>query len=241
MRRFYVPDLPEKDIIIITDPERVHHIREVLRLRAGDEVTVFDGRGTEYLCTIKDIENNLVKLRIMSSSSAIAKIMSVTIACAVPKKTRMDDIVDKLTQLGVDSIIPMITERVIVKMDETARVAKLARWRKIAESAIQQSQRGILPIVAPVTSFDDVLKNSGDFDLKLMPTLAGEKRTLKDVLSASRPKRIIILIGPEGDFAPQEIEQAFATGFIPVSLGNTVLRVDTAAVAVAAYIMMQLG
>jgi 16S rRNA (uracil1498-N3)-methyltransferase len=163
---------------------------------------------------------------------------SINIACAIPKKSKFDDIVDKLTQLGVDRIIPLKTERAVVKLSIQKGEARLQRWVKIALSAAQQSQRSILPQISPLTDFRELIKKSTGFNLKLIPTLEGERKTLKEALSPvlPLPANILILIGPEGDFSPKEIDLALKHNFIPVSLGSTVLRVETAAIAVASFI-----
>ncbi|MDD4860253.1 MAG: 16S rRNA (uracil(1498)-N(3))-methyltransferase [Dehalococcoidales bacterium] len=238
MHRFYAAKPPSGNSVIIDDARQVHHIREVLRLKTGEAVAVFDGTGNEYLGTIEKTDKQQVCIGVTERKPAAVRPVRITIACAVPKQTRMDDIVDKLTQLGVDAIIPLETERVIVKLDERHKAAKLHRWQKIAQSATEQSQRGAIPLIEPVTAIGDVLRRAADYDLKLIPTLAGEKKHLRDILAESKPKNIIVLIGPEGDFTPEEVAQAQKAGFIPVSLGKSVLRVDTAAIAVASYISL---
>jgi 16S rRNA (uracil1498-N3)-methyltransferase len=119
--------------------------------------------------------------------------------------------------------------------------SRLKRWRKIAQNAARQSQRSSIPLIEPVTRLEDVISGSHDYDLKLIPTLAGERRLIKDAIAEARPNNIIVLIGPEGDFTSEEIELAQSEGFIPVSLGDTVLRVATAAVAIASYLKFALG
>ncbi len=153
----------------------------------------------------------------------------------------MDDIIDHLTQLGVARIIPMLTERVVVKLDEAGKETRLKRWQKIALNAAGQSQRNSLPSIDAVTDIADILSQSQDYDLKLIPHLTGEKKHIKDVIIGAAQKNVIVLIGPEGDFTPGEVEMALKAGFLPVSLGDTVLRVATAAVAVAGYIKFAAG
>ncbi|MDD5126819.1 MAG: RsmE family RNA methyltransferase [Dehalococcoidales bacterium] len=240
MHRFYVTHKPAGNYIILDDGEQLHHAREVLRLKVGDEVAAFDIAGNEYLCTIEKIDKQQVSLDIKARKSTALKSVHLTIACAIPKQTRMDDIVDKLTQLGVDMIIPMETERVIVKLDNRKKTARQQHWQKIALSATQQSQRNTIPGIAPVTDISNILEHSQNYDLKLIPTLGGKKQYLRELLAEKKPHNIMVLIGPEGDFTPEEVARAQATGFIPVSLGEAVLRVDTAAITVASYINLAL-
>jgi 16S rRNA (uracil1498-N3)-methyltransferase len=162
----------------------------------------------------------------------------LTVACAVPKKCKIDDSIDKVTQLGVYRIIPLATERVIVKFEKNKEDSRLVRWRRIALSASQQSQRNSLPIVDPLTDIKVLLSNVRDFDLKLIPTLGGKRKDLSEVIVENKVKNILVLIGPEGDFTENEVSLAISSGCIPISLGDLVLRVDTAAIAVASFIKL---
>ncbi len=240
MHRFFV-DRIQGDNVVINDTVQLHHIRDVLRLKVNDKVIVFDGKGHEYNSVIKSISKRQVELKVTLRNIRQVNNVNLTVACAIPKGTYMDDIVDGLTQLGVARIIPMLTERVVVKLDEAGAVTKLKRWQKIAQSAAQQCQRSDIPVISPVTDYKKVIANSQGFDLKLILHLIGERRLLKDTLSSKQYKNIIVLIGPEGDFTPTEVKLALHNGFIPVSLGDTVLRVVTATIAVAAYIRLTLG
>jgi 16S rRNA (uracil1498-N3)-methyltransferase len=240
MHRFYIDDV-DGDKAFISDSEQLHHLKAVLRLKVNDEVIVFDSRGNEYLGVITGLDREQAELKVSLVKSSRSRPTKLTVACAIPKGNRMDDIIDYLTQLGVERIIPMQTERVVVKLDNAKAEVRLKRWKKIAQSAAQQSQRSRIPHIEPVTRVENVISNSRNFDLKLIPTLAGERKLIKEVVTKTRPKDIIVLIGPEGDFSPEEIEMALSKGFIPVSLGDTVLRVATAAIAVAGYLKFALG
>ncbi len=239
MHRFYI-DRVAGDTAALTDAGQFHHLKDVLRLKAGDNVAVFDSEGNEYAGVIESIEKKQAMIKVTAVKRGIRDKITLTIACAIPKGDRMDDVIDQLTQLGVARIIPMWTERVVVKLDEAKKQARFKRWQTIAQSAAEQSQRINLPVIMPVTPIADVVTGSQNYDLKLIPHLTGERRQIKDAL-AGGAKRIIVLIGPEGDFTPEEVKAALETGFIPVSLGDTVLRVATAAVAVASYLQFALG
>lgn len=240
MHRFFCTASCIKDKeIVIQDNGLTHYIRDVLRLRAGDKISIFDERAVEYNCEAIDITKN-IRLKILEKkpSREQANKINLTIACAIPKMTKMDDIVDKLTQLGVDRIIPMESERVIVKLDKNRKIVKHKRWEKIALSATQQSQRTSLPIIEPIQQISEVLDKAASFDLKLIPILIGERRTLKDIFTNLEAKNVLVFIGPEGDFTPVELELAKERGFTPATLGDLVLRVDTAAIAVASFIRL---
>jgi 16S rRNA (uracil1498-N3)-methyltransferase len=239
MHSFYIDEKITGNVMSITDAEQLHHLRDVLRLKTGDEVTVFDVDGDEYLCSISGLEKKQAVLAIKSCKPTPPEKIKLAIACAIPKKSKMDDIVDKLTQLGVNTIIPLQTERVIVKLNED-RESRLERWKKIARSAAEQSHRNNLPLIMPVMSLEETFDRLKDYQLKLIPTLAGNSVTIKEALGKFSPASILVLIGPEGDFTPQEVDLALKAGFIPVSLGDTVLRVETAAIAIAAYLKLTL-
>lgn len=240
MYRFFCPShniTAEK--IVVSDREQIHHIKDVLRFKINDEVAVFDDKGRQYLSTIEIISVKNITLKVkreIKNSSSFRP--SITVACAIPKKSKMDDIVDKLTQLGVDRIVPIVTKRVIVRLDAGKKDLRKMRWQKIALNSAKQSQRNTLAIIEPVRDMGEALQNAQDFDLKLIGALTGEKKTLRQALDKLRPKNIIIFIGPEGDFTPAELSLAKNAGCIPVSLGDYVLRVETAAVCAAGFIRL---
>ena len=241
MHRFYCPSQNISDnTIIIDNKEQVHHAKNVLRLKVHEEVFIFDAQGNEY-CSIldKSLPKSMVfKIKSKKNFMLIAKKVKITVACAIPKGSRMDEIIDKLTQLGVDRIIPLKTSRVVIKLDKYKELERWKRWNKIAQSASEQNQRNTLPVVDKIKDIEEALSDSGGFDLKLIPTLIGERKTLKEILSVSKPQNILVLIGPEGDFSPAEVDSAKKRSFIPVSLGDFVLRVETAAISVASFIRL---
>lgn len=240
MHSFYLPGKLTGNTASISDAGQLHHLRDVLRLKVGNEVSVFDGEGNEYHCTIAEQNKKQAVLHIEACKAPPTHQPKLTIACAIPKQSRMDDIIDKLTQLGADSIIPLTAERVIIKLKKDGE-ARLERWRRIALSASEQSHRNALPLISSVKGLKEVLDEAKGYQLKLVPTMTGERKTIGKVLSVSSPASIFVLIGPEGDFTPEEIQETLDADFIPVSLGNSVLRVDTAAIAVVSYIRLALG
>ena len=241
MNRFFVEKINASDkYVTLNDPDQLHHFRDVLRIKAGQIVAVFDRLGDEYLAKAQEVNSSFAKLEIQEKRPPNALNIEITVACAIPKKVKMDDIIDKLTQLGVACIIPLQTERVIVKLDKQKKLQRFQRWEKIGISAVKQSQRSKFVVIKPVTDFKEVIASSRNFDLKLIPTLETKRMTLKNIFNQTTLAfhKIIVLIGPEGDFTPQEIALAKDAGFLPVSLGNQVLRVDTAAIAVVSFIKL---
>jgi len=235
LREFLSLEDIKTDRVTIDDKEVVHHARDVLRLEPGAEVIVVSARQEEYLCALEQIAKTMI-LRVKQRRRAVENASSVIwLACAVPKKAKFDDIVDKLTQLGITGIIPILTQRTVVKIEKSKKTPKLERWKKIALNASNQSQRSCLPVIEPIKDFQEVLSRSGDFDLKLIPTLGENTRPLAEIVKDAPFKKALVLIGPEGDFSPEEVRSAIDQGFIPVSLGQTVLRVDTACIAVTSF------
>jgi len=240
MHKFYCPQKNiSVDQIIIHDPDQAHHIRDVLCLKANEAVGIFDEYSNVYKCLVAELFKDRVILKIVSREAVGNKARTeFSVACAIPKNSRMDDIVDKLTQLGAERIIPLITERVVVKLDSRKKELRNKRWEKIALSASCQSQRNNLVVLEPVRDFSEVIRSSRDYELKIIPTLCAERKALKTVLEEHKPRNVLVLIGPEGDFSENEIAIAKKEGFLPVSLGTAVLRVETAAVAVASFLQL---
>jgi 16S rRNA (uracil1498-N3)-methyltransferase len=236
MLHIFVPDTIPGDQYTITDKEQLHHLTVVYRARHGDSISLFDPHGNAYHGSFSQITKTELRIQIDSRQAARPSKIDLTVACAVPKASGMDEIIDHLTQLGVNTIIPMITERVVAKPSEPAR--KLERWRKIALSAAEQSQRNTLPEIPGVLAMDTVIQQTSGYILKLIPTLGSPAKTLSELLRNFTGGQVVVLIGPEGDFTTDEVKKALQSGFAPVSLGKNVLRVDTAAAAVAAVIKL---
>lgn len=238
MHRFYCPSENIKnDEIVISDSEEIHHLRDVLRLKVQDEIAVFDGKGNEYLGLIKEVAKNHVRIWQLSPTKKMQESkINITLACALPKKTKFDYIVEKATELGVDAIIPMITERTIVRLDAKRGETKINHWKKIALNASKQANRNIIPVVQPLVTFLELIKNTGDYDARLLFCLPEKRNKIKDVLEDFIKGRILICIGPEGDFSEKEIELARQAKFKFATLGETVLKVDTAAISSIAII-----
>lgn len=224
--------------IILEDKKEVHYINDVLRFKPEERLVIVDRHGNEHIARAGQLLKDKVIFSIESTLRPERKLPVLTIACAIPKKSKFDDIIDKLTQVGVDRIIPMYTERSVVKLDAVAAVTRLARWKKIAHAAAQQSHRCTLPEIESPKAFREVVSACRDHDLKLIPTLTAVEKRLRQLCAQHKPKKILVLIGPEGDFTPGEVALAKKSGCVPVSLGESVLRVETAAVAVASFIRL---
>ena len=242
MNRFYCRSGDVSgETIIISDPGQLHHLKDVLRFKAGDKAEIFDDKANEFSVVLTGISDKQAEFSVKERKPAGIRRSRLAIACALPKRSKIDDIIDKLTQLGVDRIIPLATERVIVRIDKDKALARQKRWEAIALSASKQSKRNNVPVVDPLTDFGDLIANSREFELKLIPNLEGEREGLKKLLAGKKPSSVLVLIGPEGDFTPDEVRAAKKSGFIPVSFGDFVLRVETAALFAASVLNYEIG
>ncbi|MFA5146318.1 MAG: 16S rRNA (uracil(1498)-N(3))-methyltransferase [Candidatus Omnitrophota bacterium] len=243
MGRFYVPPEAVKGKTVIISGREAHHIINVMRLKRSDGVVTFDGSGREYAGIIKDIRGKTVEVEIISTREPVRGTgLQVTLVQALPKKEKMDYIVEKGTELGVASIIPVMTERTIVDWDGPRRQGAVARWRKIATEAAKQCGRADIPLIADVTELKGFFNAPPERDAGIIAALSEDAAPLKEVLGAYRSaRRISVLIGPEGDFTPHEIKEAKDKKFRVVNLGPRVLKSDTAGLAVLAIIDYELS
>jgi len=231
MSRFYVKPEDVKGDLINVSREEAHHIVDVMRLSSGDAIVAFDGTGREYSGKIIDVSKNGLRIKIESKNEVkTKKKVSITLVQSLPKGGKMDLIVEKAAELGVDDIIPLVTERTIVHLDEERRAKKRQHWQTIAVSASKQCGRTRIPKIHPVLKFKDALAEVKKYDLALMACLSKSSKPLKECISRSKAKRVLAMIGPEGDFSPEEIKLAKSAGVKLVSFGRLVLRVDTAAI-----------
>lgn len=245
--RFLVREIELHPGIEITlDADESYHIAEVLRKRPGDRITVFNNTAKEYIAEITGIRGSIVAVRVISGSDADSEYpFKITAVVSFPKGKRADYMVQKLTETGVDGITPLETARSVVHVEKGSE--KFAHFERIALEAVKQSGRASIPRINAPASLRDIVEASSGYQLKIIATDRGEKRTLKEVLRMIHEEQIkdgfkaIFLTGPEGGFTPEEIEAAVGAGFVPVSLGRTILRAETAAVAVAMGLVYEYG
>jgi 16S rRNA (uracil1498-N3)-methyltransferase len=230
MSRFFAPPENIKENRIFIDGDEARHILTVMRLGEGDAVVVFDGTGNQYQGFIDSVDKRkkiLIVEIIKTEKPLIGNIPEVTLAQAMPKKDKMEYILEKATELGVSRIIPVITRRTIARPDTLAFSRKLSRWEKIATSAAKQCGRISIPRISDIKRFKDIIDISEKYDLSVFAVLNDKTRPMKEVLKEINPRKILVFIGPEGGFAPDEISMC-ADNFKFVSLGYNVLKSDTA-------------
>ena len=232
MSRFFVPKESVKARTIEVSGKEAHHILDVMRLKVLDKIVAFDGTGKEYVGFIKDIRKGALSVEIVETRSPQgAEGAKITLLQAIPKKEKMDYVIEKATELGVYAIIPLMTERTIPRWEASKKNAREDRWRKIAREAARQCGRVDIPNISAITSFKECVKNSTDHDLALIAVLNDETVSIREALSAFRGGKIAMAIGPEGDFTPSEALLAKESGFKAVSLGPRILKSDTAGLA----------
>lgn len=235
--RFYAhPDSisPLENKIEVKDKDEIHHIRDVMRLKKGDSVDIFDGQGREFSCYIEEINRDSMIIKIQDVKSSIGECFkpspAITLYQAIPKKTKMDFIVEKTVELGVNRIVPIITERTVPEIKDFT--GKIERWKRISMASSKQCGRTILPVISDVMYFDSALIESKQEDLVIFASINKESKPLKNILKESVKKNMAVFIGPEGDFSPKEVSMAKDTGCSMCSLGSLVLRSETAAIYV---------
>ncbi len=238
MPRFFAePENINGNIITLYSDDAVH-ISRVLRGKAGDILTVCDGKGNDYTAEITSVSDKSVTLEIKETFVTKSEpSVRITLYQGLPKGDKIETIIQKCVELGVCGIVPVNTERCIVKIDKNKENKKMERWRKIAESAAKQSGRGIIPSVGQVVSFENALKEASSMDGAVIPYELEEKNGLKSFLDGFKGESLAVFIGPEGGFSIDEIEKALKSGVVPVTLGKRILRTETAGMAAVANIL----
>lgn len=238
---------------VIIEGGDVNHIRNVLRIRPGEEISVGTGEDdNEYRCEIESLEEDRVTciLRFIKSSD-VESPADIILFQGLPKADKMEMIIQKCVELGVAEIVPVSCERCIVKLDDKKADAKVKRWQGIAEAAAKQSKRAVIPGITMPLSMKDALKKASGMDIKMIPyelargmektaevfgRISGLNTENKAENNTERRPQIAVFIGPEGGFTEEEIKLAKECGVEPVSLGKRILRTETAGMAVLAWI-----
>jgi 16S rRNA (uracil1498-N3)-methyltransferase len=231
----------QNDRITLTG-ELAHHLRNVLRCRAGEIVLLVDEDRVRYQAELNQVSEKQIIAKILQRERPEPRpTHAVTLAQAVLKGDRMDWAIQKASELGVNVIIPVVTERTVARPKAERSEHQRDRWQKIAKEASQQCGRVDFSDVKPVVSLDDLLKNPPEASLKLVPWEQEQARSLKAALhNLKEEKSVAVLIGPEGGFSPREIEKAREAGWTSVSLGPRILRAETAGMAVLAILEYEL-
>lgn len=240
MHRFFVNQNQIEDTWIHIQGSDVNHIRNVLRMKPGEEILVSDGNKMEYTCCIEALDKEEVLAKIVYAQENGLELPSrIYLFQGLPKGDKMELIIQKAVELGVYEAIPVNTKRCVVKLDSRKEVSKLKRWQAISESAAKQSKRLVIPQVTGVKSFEEAVKFAGQMDIRLIPyELAKGMEETREVLEGIRPGQSIgLFIGPEGGFEDKEIDMAVNNGILPITLGKRILRTETAGMTLLAILM----
>lgn len=238
--RLFVPaaDVPPGCERVRLTGDAYRHIARVLRLAKGDELVLFDGAGTEIKAEITESGEGFVAVALGPRVQRPAAPCSITLLVAVAKGERMDWIVQKTTELGVGCIIPVLSERVVVRLNDAAGEAKRRRWQTIAQEAARQCRRADVPALHGPLPLQAALAQAGGNKLLLWEDAHGV--SLRQAVDA-RDREVTLLVGPEGGFSPREAGDAIASGFADVSLGPRILRAETAAMVAVALVQAATG
>ena len=235
MPRFFVSGQPENGLLTLHG-EDAHHAGRVLRLRPGEAVTLCDGAGTDHDCVVETVEKEAVVCRLQRSHPAETEPKQhLTLCMALPKGDKMDFIVQKAVELGVHEIVPYLSKNCVSRPDKTEK--KVERWQRIAVEAAKQCGRGFLPKVCAVVTTAQAVERAAQCETALFFYENERETGLRDALESGVGRTVSLMIGPEGGFAPEEVEMAAQAGLRSVSLGTRILRCETAPVAALAAVL----
>lgn len=235
LHRFHLPPAATPDSPLALTGREAHHALDVLRLRPGDAVTILDGAGHQFLCEITSSTRSRVSLAVKEKKFTPAPPCPVTLLTAIPKG-RIETIIEKATELGATRIVPLLTERTVVKIKPAGAADKVEKWRQVAIEAIKQCGSPWLPQIDSPLTPAEFLARRENFELPLIACLQPGSRTPREYFQEFQtkhqrlPRSACVWVGPEGDFTPEEYAAVQSAGAQPITLGPLVLRADTAAI-----------
>lgn len=240
MYQFFVEPSQIMGKRIVIQGSDVNHIKNVLRMRVGEEIAVSNGvDGREYRCGIEEFtaDEVICSLRFIKEDG-VELPSKIYLFQGLPKADKMELIVQKAVELGAYEIIPVAAKRCVVKLDEKKAAGKRSRWQGIAEAAAKQSKRGIIPQIREVMNMKQAVAFAQQMDVRLIPyELAEDMGHTRELIGAVRPgQSVAIFIGPEGGFEETEIQEALQAGIEPITLGRRILRTETAGMTVLAWL-----
>ena len=243
MYQFFVPPENIQGNRVVITGEDVNHIKNVLRMKEGEEIAVSNGEdGKEYRCGILELgEEILCELRFIKEDD-IELPSKITLFQGLPKADKMELIVQKAVELGVYEVVPVSMKRCVVKLDDKKQKSKISRWQSIAEAAAKQSKRSIIPQVHSVMTMKQALAYAKEMDMVLVPyEMADDMAKTREIIESIKPgMHIGFFIGPEGGFDEGEIQSAMDEGAVPITLGKRILRTETAGFTVLSILMYHL-
>lgn len=243
MHHFFTEPRNIQENRIIIEGKDVNHMKNVLRIKSGERVKISDGIGGEYECEVDHYEMEYAVLTILNSFISNSELPSeIYLFQGLPKSDKMELIIQKAAELGVHKVIPVVTRRAVVKLDDKKAAKKVERWNAISLSAAKQSGRSMIPEVESVMSFSEALEYAKKMDVVLIPyELAEGMDKTKEIISTIKEgQKIGVFIGPEGGFEEGEVKKAEEIGAYPITLGKRILRTETAGLTVLSVLMYHL-
>ncbi len=244
MYQFFVNPGQIQGHLVTIEGTDVNHIKNVLRMKPGEEIAVSNGRdGREYRCAIEKLEEEQIICRLLfMKEDGVELPARVYLFQGLPKADKMELIIQKAVELGAFEIIPVETKRAVVKLDAKKAAGKTARWNAIAQAAAKQSKRRVIPTVTDCMNFKEAVDYAKEMELKLIPyeLSEGMDETRRQIESVRAGWNVAVFIGPEGGFTEEEIELAREAGIVPVTLGKRILRTETAGFTVLSWLMYRL-
>ncbi len=244
MQQIFIDNNDIVDDTITVTGDDANHLINAVRIKSGEQIRVSTSSEESYLCEVDTTSEGVLVLKVTDTLLSTELSSRITLYQAIPKGDRMETILEKCTELGAYRIVPVEMERCVVKLDDKKKAKRLERYERIAESAAQQSKRSCIPSVGPFMTLDEAIKESESADiLRIVPyeNKNGMTDTVNVLNEVKNYKEIAVFIGPEGGFAPHEIE-ALQVGENTklISLGKRILRTDTAAITMVAALMIEL-
>ena len=243
MARFFVPKENIHDNYGTIAGEELDHLKRVLRLGRGDHITVFDDGGWEHEAVVRSFGAGEGLIEILRSyQTARESPLEITVAVGLTKGEKMDFVVEKATELGVQTIVPFVSAYTVPKLDDGKIEKRRGRWQKIALSATKQSGRTRVPAIVALSGFRDLVREPRSGTLKLLFWEKEGPQKLREVYEEQKDaRRILAIVGPEGGFSAEEAKLAIDHGFRPVHLGHRILRAETAVVAAMSLVQFLWG
>ena len=244
MYHFFVTPAQIMDGYAVITGQDVNHIRNVLRMKAGEQVGIRDGISRSYICELENIRGEEIRARILEEDTNLSELPAeLYLFQGLPKSDKMELIIQKAVELGVHEVIPVATRRAVVKLDRKKAEKKAERWQTIALGAAKQSKRMQIPTVHMPVTFQQALAMMAESDVRLMPyeNAEGMEGTRRILESIEPGESIAILIGPEGGIDEAEVEMAMKEKVEPITLGKRILRTETAAIASQTIVMALRG
>ncbi|MBN1614431.1 MAG: 16S rRNA (uracil(1498)-N(3))-methyltransferase [Deltaproteobacteria bacterium] len=242
--KIHLPRILEKGRQYDLEKEHLRYLKSVLRLKRDSGLILFDKTGAACDAVIRKLDSEGIRVEITGRRHVPADVIDITLCQSLPKSNKMDEIVQKTTELGVRRIVPFQSFRSVPRFDTKGGQAKVARWRKIAQEASRQSGRPDIPEVLDILTLEDALGTSKEEDFRMIFWEEETKRVIRHVLRdlcVPQTTGFSIVVGPEGGFTDDEVESAVAAGYVSTTLGERILKVETASVVILAVLQYEWG